>query len=123
MNKRRKFLSALSHASVWFNSVLIGVGIPIVVLLLSNDPVVKINAKEALNVHINLLGWYIVFGLLCFVLIGIPFVAAAGIYNLIMPLVAVCQVASDPDHAYRYPFTLNIIDTRKDRELPPPSTV
>src|SRR5438105_2793344 len=119
MDKHRKLLSAICHGSVWLNSLVLSIGIPIAVMLLNDDPVVKANAKEALNVHINLLVAYVVFGVLCFVLVGIPLVVVAGIYNLVMPLLAICAVATLPDIPYRYPFIFHIIDSRSDPLLPP----
>ena len=47
-NNKRKLLSILSHASVFSILPVITVGIPIAILLLSKDTVVKKNAKEAL---------------------------------------------------------------------------
>jgi uncharacterized Tic20 family protein len=110
----RKVLSAVCHGSLWFSSVAVGIGVPLVVMLVSDDPIVKSNAKESINAHINLIVGFIVFGLLSMILIGIPFVIALGIYSLVMPLVAICAVAGSPDKTYRYPFMVHIINSKTD---------
>ena len=38
---QRKLLSALSHGAVFFSSTIVSIGIPIAILFISNDPVVK----------------------------------------------------------------------------------
>jgi uncharacterized protein len=48
-NENRKILSVLCHFSILFSSTIVAVGIPVAILLLSTDSVVKNNAKEALN--------------------------------------------------------------------------
>lgn len=88
----------------------------------SDDPVVKANAKEALNVHLNLLAAYIVFGVLCWVLVGFPLLAAAVVYNVVMPILAICAIVGDPDKPYRYPFVFRIIDSSMPPQIQPPST-
>jgi uncharacterized Tic20 family protein len=66
---KRKLLSALSHGSIFFNALVLAVGIPIAILFISDDPVVKDSAKEAINFHINMWFWWTVFGILAWVLI------------------------------------------------------
>ena len=114
----RKILSAVCHGSIYFSSVLLGVGIPLIIMLVSDDPIVQDNAKESINTHINLIVAYIVFGLLSMIVIGLPFLALAGIYNIVMPLVAICAVASNPDRAYSYPFMMfHLLGARTDSPL------
>ena len=61
---QRKLLSALAHGSIFFSAALVSVGIPIAIMLVSSDPVVKENAKEAINFHFNV--W--LYGAIVFVL-------------------------------------------------------
>jgi uncharacterized Tic20 family protein len=58
---KRKILSALSHGSIFFSLLGVSIGIPIAVLFVSDDPVVKENAKEALNFHFNVWLYGIIF--------------------------------------------------------------
>ena len=51
---RRKLLSAASHAAIFFSPLMLSIGIPITLLFISEDPVVRDNAKESINYHLNL---------------------------------------------------------------------
>ncbi len=106
---QRKLLSALSHGAVFFSSTIVSIGIPIAILFISNDPVVKENAKESLNFHINLYIYGIIFGLLILIGIGIPLLILLWIFSLIMPIIAVTKVLSDPNLSYRYPFIFRLV--------------
>ncbi len=106
---QRKLLSALSDGAIFFSSTIISIGIPIAVLLISNDPVVKENAKESLNFHINLYIYGIIFGLLILVGIGIPLLILLWIVSLIMPIIAVIKVLSNPNLSYRYSFIFRLV--------------
>jgi uncharacterized Tic20 family protein len=63
---KRKLLSALCHGSIFFSSLVVSVAIPIAVLLVSDDPVVKESAKEAINFHINVWVYGVIVGVLVF---------------------------------------------------------
>ncbi|WP_254625903.1 DUF4870 domain-containing protein [Nostoc sp. TCL240-02] len=81
--QQRKLLSALSHGAIFFSSTIISIGIPIAILLISNDPIIKSNAKESLNFHINLYIYAIIFALLTVVGIGILLLIALGVVSFI----------------------------------------
>jgi len=106
---RRKLLSALCHGAIFFSSTVISIGIPIAVLLITDDSVVKENAKESINFHINLFLYAIVFGLLVLVAIGIPLLVLLGIASLLLPIVAIVRVATEPQIPYRYPFIWRLL--------------
>ncbi len=106
---QRKLLSALSHGAIFFSSLIVSIGIPIAILFISNDPVVKENAKESLNFHINLYIYGVIFGLLVFVGIGIFLLIVLGIVSFIMPIIAIIQVLGEPDVPYRYPFIFRLV--------------
>ena len=103
-NDQRKLLSGLSHGAIFFSSTIISIGIPIAILLISEDSVVKANARESLNFHINLYIYAFIFGLLCFVVIGFPLLFVLGLVSVIMPIIAIVKVLSDPNQTYSYPF-------------------
>jgi uncharacterized Tic20 family protein len=106
---QRKILSALCHGSVFFSSLVVSIGIPIVVLLVNEDPVVQENAKESLNFHINLYVWAIFFALLIFMLIGIPLLFLLGIASFVMPIIAIMKVFHNPQRPYYYPFIIRLV--------------
>lgn len=106
---KRKLLSALCHGSIFLSATLVSIGVPIVIFLVSTDGTVQDNAKEALNFHLNVWIYGIVFGLLTFILIGWPLLALLGIVTLIMPIIAIIQVLSDPNQTFRYPFIFRVL--------------
>jgi uncharacterized Tic20 family protein len=106
---RRKILSAMSHGAVFFSWTIVCIGIPLVILFLSEDSVVKANAREALNFHLNLYIYAFIFWLLIFVLIGIPLLVLLGIVSLLMPILAIISVGTNPDQPYRYPFIFRLL--------------
>lgn len=50
---KRKLLSAISHGSIFFSTTLISIAVPVAIYLVSDDTIVKENAQEALNFHLN----------------------------------------------------------------------
>jgi uncharacterized Tic20 family protein len=109
---KRKLLSLLSHGAIFLSTTLIAIGIPIGILFISDDPVVKENAKEAINFHFNV--WFygaiiailtfITFGLLGFILVPIGFVV-----HWILTVVALVRVLEKPDEPFRYPFIFRLL--------------
>jgi len=107
--EKRKVLSALCHGSIFFSSTFVSVGIPIAILFVTEDSIVKENAKESLNLHINLYVYAIVFALLIAVIIGIPLLIGLAVLSWIMPIIAIVKTISDPDTPYRYPFIFRLL--------------
>lgn len=106
---QRKLLSALCHAAIFFSSTIVSIGIPIAILLTNDDPIVKENAKESLNFHINLYIYAFIFVLLIVVVIGVPLLILLGLISLIMPIIAIVQIVSYPNQPYRYPFVFRLV--------------
>ena len=108
-------LASLAH---W--SFLIGWVVPfanlIIPLVLFNtkgkeDPFVKANAKEALNLVIFSFLMLCVFGVLVIVVIGIPLLILLFFYLLVFPIIAAIQTmsAKKGDPVYRYPIIFRLI--------------
>jgi hypothetical protein len=106
---KRKLLSSLCHVAIFFSATLVTIGIPIAILLVSDDPVVKDNAKESLNFHINLYIYGIIAGILIWVLIGFPLLFLLGIISWVMPILAIIKIFENPDQPYRYPFIFRLV--------------
>jgi len=106
---KRKLLSALCHGSIFISAALVSIAIPIAVLFVSDDPVVKENAKEALNFHINLWIYGVIFGILAIIGIGFLLLGILAIVNFVMPIIAILQVLNNPDQSFRYPFIFRIL--------------
>ena len=92
-----------------------GLTIPLILLLVEvdgqKDSFIKDCAKEALNLFICTFIWTVFFGILCFVLIGIPFMLLLILYHLVFPFVAAIQTMSSDENTspYRYPFIIRFI--------------
>lgn len=110
---QHRLLSALCHGSIFFSSLLVSIGIPIAILFINDDPVIKENAKEAINFHINLYLHGIVAGLFAASIIGIPIAIVIAIALLvasfIMPIIAIIYSLDNRSRAYRYPFIWRLL--------------
>jgi uncharacterized protein len=109
LTQRRKLLSALSHAAIFFSSLVISIGIPIAILFTSDDPVIKDNAKESINFHFNIFIYAAVFFLLIFVFIGYPLLILLGIATFVLPIMAIVHCVSVPNKPYRYPLIYRLL--------------
>lgn len=106
---KRKLLSGLSHGSIFLSSLVFSVGIPIAILFVSDDPIVKQNAKEAINFHLNVWLYGVIFGLLCLVLIGFPLLAILFVVHWTLPVIAIVRCLGTPDQVYHYPFIFRLL--------------
>ncbi|MBF2013812.1 MAG: DUF4870 domain-containing protein [Rivularia sp. T60_A2020_040] len=106
---QRKLLSALCHGAIFFSSTIVTIAIPIVILFTTEDSVVKANARESLNFHINLYIYGLVAGMLTIVLIGIPLLMVLGLISIVMPIIALVQVLNSPEQPYRYPYIFRLV--------------
>ena len=106
---QRKLLSALCHGAIFFSSVVVAIAIPIVILFTTKDSVVKANARESLNFHINLYIYGLIAAMLTIVLIGFPILMVLGLISFVMPIIAIVQILSSPDQPYRYPFLFRLV--------------
>ena len=101
---KRKLLSIASHGSIFLSQLVLSAGVPFGILMLSDDPVSKENAKEALNFHFNMWLYSILLIIPAALIIGLPLVALLGLVQIIMPIFAILSSVTDPENAYRYPF-------------------
>lgn len=106
---KRKLLSGLCHGATFINYTGVSIGIPIAILLVSEDPVVKANARESLNFHFNMWAYLVIGGVLTFILIGFVILGLVAIASFIMPIIAILKVLNNPDEPYRYPFIFHLL--------------
>ncbi len=115
---KRKLLSSLCHGAIFFSTALFSIGVPIVINLISDDPVVKSNAKESINFHFNVWFWATVIGVplgvlswLTFGIGGIlffPIVALGFALHWGLTIWAILHCLSQSDQPFRYPFIFRI---------------
>lgn len=109
---KRKLLSAICHGSILFSTLFLGIGIPIAVNLISDDPVVKANAKEAINFHFNVWFWGAVIGVLSFItlgLLGFFLVPIGFIWHWGMTIWAIVRSLSHTDEPVHYPLIVRLL--------------
>lgn len=109
---KRKLLSALCHGSIFLSSLVVSIGIPIAVLFVSDDPVVKESAKEAINFHFNVWFYQVIIGVLVFLtfgLLGLILLPIFYLFHWIPPILAIIQSLSNPNQSYRYPFIFRLL--------------
>ncbi|BAY45589.1 hypothetical protein SAMD00079811_31950 [Scytonema sp. HK-05] len=107
---KRKILSALSHGAIFLSATLVSVGLPIAVLFLSEDPVVKENAKESINFHFNVWLYGAIVTGLTWITLGL-LLPLAGLWFLVhwgLTIWAIFSVVTDPDKPFRYPFIFRV---------------
>jgi uncharacterized Tic20 family protein len=99
-------LSALIGLIIPFGSI---VG-PLVIWLIKKDtmPFVNDQGKEALNFNITVAIAAIVGWILCFILIG--FLVLAVVFVAWLVLVIIGTIKANEGTAYRYPFTLRLVN-------------
>ena len=101
-------LAHLSAFSMYFTGIghLLG---PLIVWLAKKEisPFVADQAKEAFNFQLTISIYGIVAGLLCFVLIGFPILAALVPFQFVLMIVA--GIKAKDGVVYRYPLTLRFL--------------
>ncbi|NJL78866.1 MAG: DUF4870 domain-containing protein [Richelia sp. RM1_1_1] len=111
---RRKLLSAISHGAIFFSSTLISIAIPIFILFTTEDPVVKSNAKEAINFHFNVWLYGVIIAILAPRLATITFGLLGFLFSLWfviqwgLTIWALFHVLGDSDQPFRYPFIFRV---------------
>jgi uncharacterized protein len=109
---KRKLLSVLCHGSIFLSSLVISAGIPIAIGIVSDDPVVKTNAKEALNFHLNIWVYEVILAIMAFTVILLPVVWIIApfffLFHWIPAILAIIKGLSDPDTPYKYPFIVRV---------------
>lgn len=83
------------------------IGPLIIYLVTPAEGYVKTQSKEALNFWITITFAYVVGGILTFILIGTLIMAAAGIYGLIMAIMAAMACSKGED--WKYPFAIRLV--------------
>jgi uncharacterized protein len=113
---KRKLLSALCHGSIFFSPLLLTIGIPFAVSFLSDDPVVKETAKEAINYHLNVWVYAAIAGFAAFfwwTIVLLPLIWIMGavlvIATWVMPAIAILKSVSEPSNVFRYPFIFRVL--------------
>jgi uncharacterized Tic20 family protein len=97
--------AVLAHLSI-FAFALLG---PLVIYLVKRDssPFSRYHAAEALNFHISLAIYGVVFAVLILLIIGIFLLIALAIAGPVLGILA--AIAAGRGETYRYPFTIRFV--------------
>lgn len=106
---KRKLLSLLCHGATFINYTGVSIGIPIAIMLVSDDPVVKANARESLNFHFNMWIYLFIGAILTVVLVGFVVLGLVAIASVVFPILAILSVLNDENKTYRYPFIFHFL--------------
>jgi uncharacterized protein len=115
---KRKLLSSLCHGAIFFSTTLFSIGVPIIINIISDDPVVKSNAKESMNFHLNVWFWATLIGvplaIISFITFGLggilffPVVALGFAIHWGLTILALLHCFSQPNEPFRYPFIFRV---------------
>ena len=109
---KRKLLSIISHGYVFFTATLVfGLGIPLVILLISDDPIVQANAKEAMNFQLNVWVWGLILGFITVITLGLGaiFIPFGFLIHWAMSIWAIIFVLGNVNRPVKYPFIFRIL--------------
>lgn len=111
-NNDEKMWGMLCHLSAIAGYVIAGIGFilgPLIIWLVKKDeyPFVNDQGKEALNFQISMLIYSIISVPLCLIGIGFLLLAAIGITQLVLIIMA--SIAANNGTAYRYPLTIRLV--------------
>ena len=83
--------------------------VPLIIWLSKREdiPLVEDQGREALNFQISMTIYFIISGILCIILIGIPIVIGLIIFDFIITIVA--AISANDGKYYRYPINLKLI--------------
>lgn len=100
LSLEQKLLAALAHGGKFLGGPII---IPLIIMLVSNDEFVKLQAKESLIFELIMTACLMISGILVVVLVGILGLVFFGIATLVLPIIAIINVIDGKE--YSYPIT------------------
>lgn len=102
-----KTVALLSHIL----TLVPGVGFlaPLIIFLIKKNesPYIGYHARESLNFQITLFFAYLIFGVLCLILIGFLMLMVVGIAHLVLVIIA--TVRASEGNLYRYPVNIRLV--------------
>jgi uncharacterized protein len=114
---KRKLFSLLCHGSIFLSFLVIPSAIPLAILILFDDPIIKATAKETLNYHFNIWLYGAIAGALAFfftaLIITIPLAWIVGLlfaaFHWLPPISGFLATLNNPNETYRYPFIWRLL--------------
>jgi uncharacterized protein len=117
-SSKSRLLSVVCHGCTLAGFSVITIAIPIVALFVADDDLVKKNAKESINFHLNIWFWAGLIGgiggVLGFLTLGVawlvfaPLLGIGFLWHAFWSVMAIIHSLSS-DEPYRYPFILRLL--------------
>ncbi len=82
---------------------------PLIIYVITTNPLVKMHAKNALNFQISLAIYFLVSGILSIILIGLAGILVFSVLAFVLPIIATIKAADTITEDYQYPFTIKLI--------------
>ena len=111
IKKDERTWAMLSHFSA-FTGLIFPFGnflSPLIIWLIKKEelPLVEDQGREVLNFQISMTIYFLISGILCIILIGIPIVIGLVIFCFIITIIA--AISANDGQSYRYPINLRLI--------------
>jgi len=111
LTKQERTWGMLCHLSIFaghfipFGNIIA----PLVIWLIKREEsaFIDYHGKESLNFQITLVIYFLIAGVLAFVLIGLPILIALWIFSLVIVIIA--GLKANEGQYYRYPITIRFI--------------
>ncbi len=100
-------LASFAGLVIPFIGIILG---PLIIWLIKRDeyPLVADQGKEAVNFNISMTIYYVISGVLIFVVIGLPILFCLFIFHLVVTIIA--MVRASEGVKFRYPMAIRLID-------------
>ena len=111
LSKDERTWAMLCHFSTYIGFIFPfgNIIVPLIIWLSKREdlPLVEDQGREVLNFQISMTIYFIISGILCIILIGIPILIGLIIFNFIITIVA--AISANDGKYYRYPINLKLI--------------
>ena len=111
LSKDERTWAMLCHFSTYIGFIFPfgDIIVPLIISLSKREdiPLVEDQGREVLNFQISMTIYFIISGILCIILIGIPILIGLIIFDSIITIVA--AISANDGKYYRYPINLKLI--------------
>ena len=111
LSKDERTWAMLCHFSTYIGFIFPfgNIIVPLIIWLSKREdlPLVEDQGREVLNFQISMTIYFIISGILCIILIGIPILIGLIIFDSIITIVA--AISANDGKYYRYPINLKLI--------------
>jgi uncharacterized protein len=118
VSENSKLLILFTHIGGIFLSFLA----PLIVMLASEDELVKKHSRSALNFQLTIIIGYIISSVLVIVLIGFLGYGVLYVANIVFSIIATVKSSENPNQVYNYPYSFQFLKDENNDNTPGSST-